>query len=436
MRLCFILTFSFRYSNELAAQIKEICTDGIQLHPDIVKIFLLLFADDIVLFSSTIKGLQNLIDQLELYCSNCKLQVNTEKTKVLVFKKGNKLSSREKWFFNSQPLKIVTSYKYLGVTFTGRLTWNYHTSNAAMQAKKILMGILHSLKTFTDLSYQTFFKIFDTKITPILLYGAEVWGHTEYRTIELVHLYACKRFLGVKNSTSSVMVYGECGRVPLYIFQHIRILKYWFKILKMPIDRLPRKCYNMMLLYEKHGSRSWVYDVKSLLNDCGYGYVWRNQCVPNNPDSFLVSLRQRLKDIYLQKWASHVLSSEKCNYYKLFKTTISPEYYLFDINFKRFRISLAQFRCSSHRLRIEVGRHRNIDRELRICEQCDLNVIEDEFHFLLVCPKYDHLRRKYIDLPGYVHPTIQRFTTIMSTTDKDTLKNLSMFIYHAMLIRI
>lgn len=121
--------------------------------------------------------------------------------------------------------------------------------------------------------------------------------------------------------------------------------------------------------------------------------------VPSNPDSFLLYVRQRLKDIFLEKWSSQVLCLQQYNHYKVLKTLISPEYYLFDIEIKRFRNALSQFiyRRSSHWLLIEVGRHRKVAKELNIWEQCDSkNVIENEFHILLVCQKYDFLRINYI----------------------------------------
>ena len=78
-----------------------------------------------------------------------------------------------------------------------------------------------------------------------------------------------------------------------------------------------------------------------------------------------------------------------------------------DINFKqssylrsmentKYRNILAKFRLSSHKLNIEVGRHTNIPRNELKCTLCNLNDIEDEFHFLLKCPLYTAFRRQYI----------------------------------------
>ena len=45
-----------------------------------------------------------------------------------------------------------------------------------------------------------------------MLCVAEIWGYKMYEQIERLHLFACKRFLDVRNKTSNDVVYGELGR--------------------------------------------------------------------------------------------------------------------------------------------------------------------------------------------------------------------------------
>ena len=48
----------------------------------------LLYADDLVLVSDSVIGLQRLLNKLSLFCDNSGLLVNISKTKTLVFKRG------------------------------------------------------------------------------------------------------------------------------------------------------------------------------------------------------------------------------------------------------------------------------------------------------------------------------------------------------------
>ena len=49
-----------------------------------------MYADDLILLSETEKGLQNQIIQLNLFCKNWNLSINTKKTKVMTFNRGNR----------------------------------------------------------------------------------------------------------------------------------------------------------------------------------------------------------------------------------------------------------------------------------------------------------------------------------------------------------
>lgn len=62
---------------------------------------------------------------------------------------------------------------------------------------------------------------------------------------------------------------------------------------------------------------------------------------------------------------------------------------------------LSRFRCSNHCLEIETGRRAKplkVPCAERTCKKCSLGAIEDEDHFLLVCPAYDPIRSPFRDL--------------------------------------
>ena len=50
--------------------------------------------------------------------------------------------------------------------------------------------------------------------------------------IERLHLRFCKLLLRVNKSTASNMVYGELGRFPLSILSTLRVLGFWYKLIK------------------------------------------------------------------------------------------------------------------------------------------------------------------------------------------------------------
>ena len=61
-----------------------------------------MFADDIVLTSDTVNGLQNQLNIIFQASKDLGLSLNLEKSKVIVFRNGGHISSQEKWFYGSE----------------------------------------------------------------------------------------------------------------------------------------------------------------------------------------------------------------------------------------------------------------------------------------------------------------------------------------------
>ena len=53
-----------------------------------LKMFMLLYADDTTVCSESAEGLQQALDALSDYCDKWSLRVNVDKTKVVVFSRG------------------------------------------------------------------------------------------------------------------------------------------------------------------------------------------------------------------------------------------------------------------------------------------------------------------------------------------------------------
>jgi len=114
-------------------------------------------------------------------------------------------------------------------------------------------------------------------------------------------------------------------------------------------------------------------------------------------------IRQRLKDIELQRWLSEITNdtrkdanqSNKMRTYRLFKTidNYKCEYYLHQVTNTRHRIALTKLRLSNHRLAIETGRYSRPRKKPaeRICPISKIEM-EDEYNFLNICPAYQEKR--------------------------------------------
>ena len=75
--------FSFYVNDCEVSFIKDGC---IPVQCRELSLFLLMYADDVVLFSESIVGLQQMLDSLYTYTRKWSLCVNTDKPKILVFR--------------------------------------------------------------------------------------------------------------------------------------------------------------------------------------------------------------------------------------------------------------------------------------------------------------------------------------------------------------
>ena len=98
-------------------------------------------------------------------------------------------------------------------------------------------------------------KLFDSTITPILLYGSEVWSPYLYRNpnfwdsckVERIHKQFLKRLLGVNRSTTNILVRGELGRYPLSMPLNCRTNNFIKHILN---ESAPHSLVSQALEYE------------------------------------------------------------------------------------------------------------------------------------------------------------------------------------------
>ena len=91
--ICSPALFSL-FIDELANEIMQRGKHGIQVIPDLVEIVILLFADDGILVSDTVCGLQNQLNVLFNTANHLGLVVNLDKSNIIVFRNGGHIALR------------------------------------------------------------------------------------------------------------------------------------------------------------------------------------------------------------------------------------------------------------------------------------------------------------------------------------------------------
>ncbi|XP_078607973.1 uncharacterized protein LOC144879949 [Branchiostoma floridae x Branchiostoma japonicum] len=430
---CILSPFLFAFFiRDLDDHLKQSGCRGIQVGD--VEILSLMFADDLALCADSVIGLQRVLNALNTYCSKWQLTVNLVKTKVMVFRNGGKLKRTEKWYYCGKKVDVVNSYKYLGITISSSGRWFKAQETLAAQASKATFLLKKRIHKFGAISPELVFKLFDTMILPVLMYGCEIWGFHTGNQLEIVHNKFCKFYLGVGQNTPNIAVRGELGRHPLYVLRYSRIIKFWLKVLEMDNNRYTKKCYRLMYELDQVNRKSWVSQVKQLLFAYGLQEAWFNQGVGNIEECIHV-FKKRVKRGAIQAWNNQIEITARLQTYCTVKDRFNVESYLNVINVINHRKALSQLRCSSHALNIEKGRHNKTRREARLCQLCEEGLIEDEYHFVMECPFFNALRKEHLPSFYVKRPDPNKFRELMKGPTVNTTRQLGRFVYKAFILR-
>lgn len=432
------------FVGDLPAIFDQTC-DPVSLHN--TDISCLMFADDLVILSTTSTGLQTALDKLDSYCTKWGLCLNMNKTKVMIFNKSGHLLKNYRFTINNQPIEIATSYMYLGIVFSICGSFTKAVEHLLNQANKALFKLKQ--KDIRN-NVLTALKLFDTLILPIIRYGSEVWGPfyikrlnetnlldlCEKLPLEKIQTKFCRYILGVHRKSTNIAVRAELGKYPLLTDILTHSAKYWIQLCNTGIDSMVKKAY-LDSYTSKDRLSTWATHIQTLWTHFGLSEIWNNQGT-HYRHKIINLLSTDIVNKYDLLWQNRVnLDDSKLRTYKLFKSTTGLENYLCTVNVS-IRQEFTRLRISAHFLRIETGRHtvpKKTPIENRICQMCNSNSIEDEKHFILSCPLYKSEREAlFTNLNSFTNfrslDQNEKFHFIMSYNngDSEVFRYISKFI--------
>ena len=111
-----------------------------------------------------------------------------------------------------------------------------------------------------------------------------------------------KWLLGVNKYCSNNACRAETGKFPIKIEAQYRNFKFWLTLTKHPKHKLSRVVYNDVK--SRMNKELWSQKIKCGFDQIGLGYLWTK--AHENDIRILNIIKQRLKDIKLQRWLSDV----------------------------------------------------------------------------------------------------------------------------------
>ena len=404
----------------------------------------MLWADDLFLVACQPKHSQIQLNGLYKFCAPNQMIANEIKTKYMVF--GN--HDEFELLLNGKVLERVDKYKCLGniinTTKTSRGNiFRENTDFLCNRARRSVFSIINKVKKIGAVSPKCMFKLYETLVQPVLLYGSDVWGACRQTTTALdkTLYWFLRMVLRVKGSTSIQMLLGETGVLPPSILCHKNVILFYIRLNSLPAGSVLKSVFSEIKRLSSVGinSNNWCTQV------CGLALSYNLDIEHMEYNKSTINLiKYSIRNKFIGDWKiklTHLTQHPILRTYSLFKTNFECESYLENIKYYKYRIALTKFRTSSHMLEIERGRHTNpiTPVNLRLCHIC--KVVEDEYHFLMECSIYDNDRLRlmtniankfppFIDLSMY-----HKFVFLLSFNDPQIHTWVAKFIYNSFSLR-
>ena len=413
---------SFLSSHNCSGIDIELASDDVYCY---LKLFVLLYADDTVILATDEKSFQHSLNIFYDYSKLWKLDINYDKTKILIF--GTRNDDRFNFKIGENKISICKEFKYLGVIFTKSRSFSKAIKHNYDQAKKA-MHLLYKRIRYLNLPIDLQLQLFDNTILPIALYGCEVWAFEKLQLIENLQNEFLRYITNLKKSTPIYMLQAELGRNPIDITIKTRLIGFWINILNGKESKLSKSLYNILFHQYCNGiyHHKWIHCIKEVLISAGRFDLFSANTI-ENPKLIKRQISETLVDLHIQNWHAKVPSSSKRKNYYLFKQNTNLENYLTKLNKKQY-LPILKFRTSNHKLPVEIGRWENTPLDERKCNICSKHDIGDEFHHLFVCNYFQAERKQFLKSYYYKRPNVIKFKDLLCTDNVKDLTQLSKFV--------
>ena len=360
---------------------------------------ILMYTDDTAILCYSEGDAQKKLHALHAYCSPNRIDVNVEKTKIMLISRDGIWSKTDRSFrYNNEEVEIVKNYTYLGVPFS-------HTGNFGQAARYFRNKGMAALNSINRASFKGRIKnwkcktkLFNSCVSPCLLYGTESWGYHFSELLETVQLKFLKQNLGVIRNTASHAVRMETGWAKLETQIFKKMLSLWYDILVMDPDRAQRKIFNKLLSLEeqdKDKPRFWTSQVAAILKRINMEELWQAQCaelVSKSWKNILSALHELSISDDLSK-----LQNSTSSVLRNLQTNTTPEEYLFNSQ-QNVRRIWSQLRLASPIFPFFIGSgklRQKLDPR-KDCSICNLKSRDTVEHFLFVCRPFEASRRRFL----------------------------------------
>lgn len=347
---------------------------GIRINALNIKV--LMYADDIVMISDEPRKLQSMINRLEEYCENWNMELNLNKSEIMIFRKGGRLARDEKWNYKGETVRIVSEYCYLGFILTPKLSFTKHVEQRNKSAKNSINAVWNSFLKNKNLSLNSKWKLFQAVSRSIQSYGAQVFGYSHFEEIDKLQRFFLKRIFNLPSFTPNYSIDLEfdleCGHIYALNLHLTYINKTLFIFNE---NRLPHKLSKIILQKNIFWAKKW--------NDLGnnHNIQWTTENL--NIDIWNANSKHLINQLKINSKAIAISNarSSLTRVYKDLDYNQGKQYVNFVNNPRNI---MWIFKARSDLICLNSSRFAN--RSNTLCTLCNLREDETIFHFVATCP--------------------------------------------------
>lgn len=166
-----------------------------------------------------------------------------EKSKIMVFRKGQGRRTKLEFKWKEKVIEEVKEFTYLGYIMKGNNSDEGQIKKLEGKAKSVV-GRIWSIgeRKFKE-DWDKRMRLFDALIESVMMYGAEIWGWKERKELERIQRKYIKWVLKLDKNTPDYIVMKETNRDDLIIKTGKRALKYEEKLEKQERNTILGECW-------------------------------------------------------------------------------------------------------------------------------------------------------------------------------------------------
>lgn len=357
-------------------------------------------ADDLVLLSTTMPGLQRKLDRLGQWAAENLMVTSVQKSWVAAFCHNEPPECMLNLY--GAPLPWKTEFKYVGINLStnGRTgMFPDHYIQQAKSARKIANTTLYLESRIGHMDPVNGRKLYLAQIDPHLTSGCDVCIDdvaSQLKPLQNAQQTYLRRIIGLSRSGPTVFLFTELGLWPIAYRRLSLALSYLEYLRTLPEHHLARHAaVEAACMANADPPRGWFHALKTRVQALAAGHTLPDflDLTPVSVNEALVALKSSVDAAVTRSLAdldpsrSH-LATAQLSYDKKGRpkrVTLAMRHYLTIHRQSRRRVMM-KLMLSDHELAIEAFRRvrPKVDRHLRVCRLCGTEVETPE-HILFSC---------------------------------------------------